>query len=125
MWAHEAPEGETGPQDPADPLVDVEVMVHGLGLLEGRLAETVRSDPARLEWWHHGWPAVPSRDLAGQFKHAYVQVVLNAADIWATEPADEHTVFVHVGPGESEVTRADWLAGVVGLTLLGPGVLGF
>ncbi|MGW0216221.1 hypothetical protein ACWDXH_17710 [Micromonospora chokoriensis] len=125
MWADAAREDETGPQDPADPPVDVEVMVRGLGLLEGRLAETVGPDQARLEWWHYGWPAVPCRDLAGQFKHAYVQVVFNAADIWATEPADEHTVFVHVGPGESELARAEWLAGVAGLTVLGPGELGF
>ncbi|MGC5018491.1 hypothetical protein [Micromonospora sp. DT47] len=123
MCVDAASQKETGPQDPADPLVDVEVLVHGLGLVEGRLAETVGPDMARLEWWHHGWPAVPYRDLGWQFKHAYVQVVLNAADIWATEPADGHAVFVHVGPQEPE--RAEWLARVAGLTVLGPGELGF
>ncbi|WP_406077367.1 hypothetical protein [Micromonospora sp. NBC_00858] len=124
MWAELAREDETGPQDPADPPFDVEVVVCGLGLLEGRLAEAVGPDRARLDWWLYGWPAVPCRDLPGQFKHAYVQLVLNAADIWATEPADEHTVFVHVGAQERELARAEWLARVAGLTVLGPGVHG-
>jgi hypothetical protein len=58
-------------------------------------------------------------ELGWQYNHAYVQVVLNAADIWATEPAGGHTVFVHVGP--EELDRAEWLAGVAGLTVIGPG----
>jgi hypothetical protein len=90
MFVDAAREQEIGPQDPADPLVDVELVVHGLGLVEGRLAEVVGPDPARLEWWHYGWPAVPCWELGWQYKHAYVQVVPNAADIWATEPADGH-----------------------------------
>ncbi|SCL19193.1 hypothetical protein GA0070624_1702 [Micromonospora rhizosphaerae] len=123
MFVDVACEKETGPQDPADPLVDVEVLVCGLGLVEGRLAETVGPDQARLDWWHYAWPAVPCRDLGRQAKHAYVQLVLNATDIWATEPADGHTVFVHVGAGERE--RAEWLAAVAGGALLGPEQFGW
>ncbi|WP_446212684.1 hypothetical protein [Micromonospora sp. IBSANI012] len=118
-WA----EAKHGPRDPADPQVEVGLTVHGLGLVEGRLAETVGPDRARVDWWVNGWPAVCCLDLGAEYKHAYVQLVLNAADVWATEPADGHTVFVHVRDGEPE--RAEWLAGRAGLTVLGPCQFGF
>lgn len=125
MWVDRASEKETGPQDPADPLADVDVQVRGLGLVEGRLAETVGPDQAHVQWLLNGWPAVSCLDLGWQVKHAHVQVVFNASDIWATEPADGHTVFVHVGGREGEAERAEWLARRAGLTMIGPVQYGF
>ncbi|PWU52114.1 hypothetical protein DLJ47_19765 [Micromonospora sp. S4605] len=125
MWVDAAREQETGPQDPADPLVDVTVEVYGLGLIEDRLVETIGSDQAHVDWCHNGWPAVCCLDLGRQVKHAHVQLVFNASDIWATEPADRHTVFVHVGGREGEAERAEWLARQAGLAVVGPSQHGF
>ncbi|WHM41020.1 hypothetical protein [Streptomyces sp. BPTC-684] len=76
--------------------------------------------PASLEWWWTTWPAVPALDLPPDAKHAEVQIAVNSADLYREDPADDHTLFVHVRSGQAE--RAEWLAAQVGLHVIGPGV---
>ncbi|BCJ40030.1 hypothetical protein GCM10010168_28880 [Actinoplanes ianthinogenes] len=66
------------------------------------------------------WPGVEELSLAGQAKHAMIQVTLNSSDIDALTPADGHLVYVHVGSGPAERERAAWLARQVGCVFQGP-----
>ncbi|MEV7415533.1 hypothetical protein [Streptomyces sp. NPDC089919] len=89
------------------------------GRLDAELLELVGSTPAELGWWWLCWPPVPELGLAAGPKYADVQVVFNHRDIYLDgAPAADHTVFVHVGPRETD--RAEWLAGQIGQRVIGP-----
>ncbi|GAB3356063.1 hypothetical protein GCM10027452_23320 [Micromonospora halotolerans] len=116
-----SPLAEVAPRDPADPLVDVVLHVNGLGPV-AELVRVAGSDPACLTWNIWGWPEVPELGLGPDVKHGYVGLTLNATDLWGDQPADVHTVFLHAR--RHEPRRVEWLAGRVGLTVVGPGAMG-
>jgi hypothetical protein len=76
------------------------------------------SAPAMVRWDFDGWPAAPDIGLdRGGPRGAYVTLAAHAHDLYLDEPADDHTVFVHVKQIEAE--RAPWLAAQVGLQVIG------
>ncbi|MEU6702133.1 hypothetical protein [Streptomyces wuyuanensis] len=76
------------------------------------------SAPAMVRWDFNGWPAAPDIGLdRGGPRGAYITLVAHASDLELDEPADAHTVFVHVKQVEAE--RAPWLAAQVGLQVIG------
>jgi hypothetical protein len=103
-------------------LVDVILQVTGLGPVE-ELVTTVGPDSAVLTWNIWGWPEVPELGLGPDFKHGHIGLTLNASDLYGDEPAEWHTVFVHTRKHEPQ--RAEWLAGLVGLAVVGQGEMGF
>lgn len=73
---------------------------------------------AMVRWDFNGWPAAPEVSLGrGGPRGAYVTLAAHAHDLYLDEPADVHTVFVHVKQVEAE--RAPWLAAQVGLRVIG------
>ncbi|WP_328401072.1 hypothetical protein OHS70_26050 [Streptomyces sp. NBC_00390] len=73
---------------------------------------------AMVRWDFNGWPAAPEVNLErGGTRGAYVTLATHAHDLYLYEPADVHTVFVHVKQYEAE--RAPWLAAQVGLRVIG------
>lgn len=75
-------------------------------------------NPAAVRWDFTGWPEAPEIGLGiGGSRGAYVTMCVNARDLDLTEPASDHTVFVHVKQVEAE--RAPWLAARVGLDVIG------
>ncbi|MER6976602.1 hypothetical protein [Streptomyces carpinensis] len=76
------------------------------------------SAPAVVRWDFDGWPAALENGLGpGGTRGAYVTLAANARDLDLEDPADVHTVFVHVKQIEAE--RAPWLAAQVGLRVIG------
>jgi hypothetical protein len=73
----------------------------------GQEAATVRFD---LD----AWPAVPGAGLEQiTQKYAYLTLSVNSRDLCQQEPAEDHTVHVHVKSGE-QTDRIQWLAEQVG-----------
>ncbi|MET8683945.1 hypothetical protein ABZV77_06980 [Streptomyces sp. NPDC004732] len=82
------------------------------------LLAAVGDTPAAVRWDFTGWPAAPEVGLgAGGTRGAFVTLCLNVRDLDLTEPAADHTVFVHVKQVEAE--RAPWLAARVGCQVIG------
>ncbi|MEU9777537.1 hypothetical protein [Streptomyces sp. NPDC047968] len=76
------------------------------------------SASAMVRWDLDGWPAAPEVRLGpGGTRGAYITLATHAHDLYLDEPADVHTVFVHVKQVEAE--RAPWLAAQVGLRVIG------
>lgn len=84
----------------------------------GALLAAVGESPAAVRWDFTGWPEAPEIGLGiGGTRGAFVTLCVNARDLDLTEPATDHTVFVHVKQVEAE--RAPWLAARVGLHVIG------
>ncbi|MGW7274288.1 hypothetical protein ACWGH5_27625 [Streptomyces sp. NPDC054864] len=82
------------------------------------LLSAVGDTPAALRWDFSGWPEAPEVGLgAGGSRGAFVSLCMNVRDLDLTEPAADHTVFVHVKQIEAE--RAPWLAARVGCRVIG------
>ncbi|MFE4832327.1 hypothetical protein [Streptomyces sp. NPDC056672] len=80
--------------------------------------DAVGDSPATVRWDFTGWPEAPEVGLdIGGARGAFVTLCVNARDLDLEEPANDHTVFVHVKQFESE--RAPWLAAQVGLRVIG------
>lgn len=80
--------------------------------------EALHGTPATVRWDFRGWPAAPEVGLdIGGTRGAFVTLCVNVRDLELEEPADGHTVFVHVKQIEAE--RAPWLAAQVGLQVIG------
>ncbi|MEV0323333.1 hypothetical protein ACIBKX_11880 [Streptomyces sp. NPDC050658] len=59
--------------------------------------------PATLRWDFSGWPAAPEVGLdVGGTRGAFVTLCVNVRDLDLTEPAADHSVFVHVKQVEAE-----------------------
>ncbi|WP_031525080.1 hypothetical protein [Streptomyces sp. NRRL F-5123] len=83
-----------------------------------RLIAASGTSPASIRWDFWAWPAAPEAGLdRGGARGAYITLCLNAQDIDLTEPAADHSLFVHVAQVEAE--RAPWLAARVGLRVIG------
>ncbi|MBQ0985021.1 hypothetical protein KBZ10_10935 [Streptomyces sp. F63] len=82
------------------------------------LLKAVGESPATVRWDFSGWPEAPDVGLGtGGSRGAYVTLCVNARDLDLTEPATDHSVFVHVKQVEAE--RAPWLAAQAGLRVIG------
>ncbi|WP_441247117.1 hypothetical protein [Kitasatospora sp. McL0602] len=79
--------------------------------------------PGSLEWWDTPWPEVPELGLPREGKYADVQISVHCRGVFLDEPSADHTVHVHLFGGRIE--RADWLAGKVGLAVVGPAQAGW
>jgi hypothetical protein len=72
------------------------------------------------------WPDAPEVGFDGESKHAEVTLLFNTPTRELDEPADDHTVLVHVrsvsiGGRQMREPYAHWLAKQMGLTVIGPG----
>jgi len=80
--------------------------------------EATGNSPASVRWDFDAWPEVPELGLEiGGTRGAFVTLCAHARDLELDEPADDHTVFVHVK--QTEARRAPWLAARAGLTVIG------
>lgn len=74
--------------------------------------------PSVVCWDFNRWPQAPEIGLGfGGERGAYVSLCVNARDLYLDEPAQDHTLYVHVKQHEAE--RAPWLAAQVGLQVFG------
>ncbi|MFF8320880.1 hypothetical protein ACF06V_27405 [Streptomyces bobili] len=64
------------------------------------------------------WPDDPETDSCGSATYDGVEVMFNCADVNWSQPADHHTVFVHVDKF-GDLPRAEKLAAYLGSTVLG------
>lgn len=78
-----------------------------------------------LNWQSLCWPDAPEAGFHGESKHA-VTLLCNTRTRELDEPAEDHTVLVHVRSAvfdgiQSNEPYAHWLAEQCGLTVTGPG----
>ncbi|MFE7187263.1 hypothetical protein [Streptomyces erythrochromogenes] len=97
-----------------------------VGRIEDAFTAAVGRNQGAINWVTLSWPGAPELDFLGESKHAEVTLVFNARSRHLEEPADDHTVLVHVRSVliDGEQRRepyARWLAEQVGLTVIGPG----
>ncbi|MEU3605133.1 hypothetical protein AB0E83_06695 [Streptomyces sp. NPDC035033] len=124
--------GVRGPGLPADPAayegrlpVDYELLAQPVGGVEDAFTAAIGPSVGEINWTELSWPAAPGAGFPGESTHAEVTLLLNAGTR-AYEPADDHTVLVHVRSAvidgrEREEPYAHWLAERAGLTVIGPG----
>jgi hypothetical protein len=95
--------------------------------IEDAFAAAIGPNMGWINWTWLCWRDVPGRDLHGESKHAEVALLFNTRTRDLDEPADDHTVLVHVRRGTFGGGRqvrepyAHWLAKQAGLTIIGPG----
>uniref|UniRef100_A0AAU2K2L1 Uncharacterized protein n=1 Tax=Streptomyces sp. NBC_00049 TaxID=2903617 RepID=A0AAU2K2L1_9ACTN len=124
--------GVEGPGLPADPSayegrLPVEYELRGLpvGGIEDAFTAAVGANAGEINWESLSWPDAPEVDFLGESQHAEVTLLLNTRTRDLDEPADDHTVLVHVRSVSIDGRQmrepyAHWLAEQVGLTVLGP-----
>jgi hypothetical protein len=119
---------------PADPAayegllpMDYDLFGAPVGSAEDAFAEAVvaHGGPGSINWCGLHWPDAPGIGFHGESKHAEVTLLLNTRTGELDEPADEHTVLLHTRSSGSRAPQArepyvHWLAGQLGLTVLGP-----
>ncbi|MGW1354887.1 hypothetical protein ACWCQE_37345 [Streptomyces sp. NPDC002409] len=125
--------GVQGAALPADPAayegrlpVACELLDLPVGSIEDVFTAAVGSNRGEVNWEALRWPDAPELGFRGESKHAEVTLLFNASTRDLDEPADDHTVLVHVRSVsvDGRQTRdpyAHWLAKQVGLTVIGPG----
>ncbi|MFB7127091.1 hypothetical protein [Kitasatospora sp. NPDC056273] len=118
-WADGAGHGASDRGDPPSAHLPVRLMGWGMSAdVVGPVLAAAGACPVSVRWDFSGWPEAPDIGLgAGGPRGAYVTVCAHARDLDLTEPAADHTVFVHVKHVEAE--RAPWLAARVGLQVIG------
>ncbi|MFG3251423.1 hypothetical protein [Streptomyces sp. NPDC048187] len=118
------------PSDPAayEERLPVECELYGMpvGSVEDAFAAAAGPNVGEINWDGLCWPDASELDLPGESKHAEVTLLLNTRSRELDEPADDHTVLVHVRSlridgRQTEEPYAHWLAAQVGLTVIGPG----
>ncbi|MGC5038246.1 hypothetical protein ACPXCS_20350 [Streptomyces sp. DT190] len=97
-----------------------------VGGIEDAFTAAVGPNRGWITWEALCWPDAPEVGFAGESKHAEVTLLLNSPTRELDEPADDHTVLVHVRSvnvdgREVREPYAHWLAEQVGLTVVGPG----
>ncbi|MFA3877024.1 hypothetical protein ABS735_25595 [Streptomyces sp. MMCC 100] len=127
--------GVEGAGLPADPAayegrlpVECELYDVPVGSAEDAFAAATGSNAGEVNWNGLCWPDAPELDFFGESKHAEVTLLLNTRTRELDEPADDHTVLVHVRSvgvdgRQAREPYAHWLAEQVGLTVIGPGQL--
>ncbi|MFF9340285.1 MULTISPECIES: hypothetical protein [unclassified Streptomyces] len=106
--------------------VDYELLGQPVGSVEDAFTAAIGPSAGEINWQGLCWPDAPEVGFHGECKHAEVTLLLNTSTRGYDEPADDHTVLVHVrsvGVDGREMREpyAHWLAGQVGLAVIGPG----
>jgi hypothetical protein len=94
-----------------------------LGSIEDAFTAVVGDKVAEIRWWGLSWPEVAEHGLYRDLDHAEVTLLFSTPTRELDERADEHTVLVHVrrqGLDGYEEQHANWLAGQVGESVVGP-----
>ncbi|MDV5149706.1 hypothetical protein R1T08_37765 [Streptomyces sp. SBC-4] len=105
--------------------VEWEVLDRPVGSIEDAFTATIGPNAGEINWQSLEWPDAPEAGFHGECKHAEVTLLFNSRTRYSDEPADAHTVLVHVRSvviddrqiGEPYAHR---LAAQVGLTVIGP-----
>ncbi len=125
--------GVKGPGLPADPAayegrlpVQCELDDLPVGSIEDAFMAAIGPNRGWINWEMLRWPDAPELDFQGESKHAEVTLLFNTPTRELDEPADGHTVLVHVRSFSIDGRQirepyAHWLAEQVGLTVIGPG----
>lgn len=128
--------GVRGTGLPTDPMaypgrlpVDYELLDQAVDSVEDAFTASIGPSVGEINWQHLSWPGAPEVGFHGESKHAEVTLLLNTGTRGYDEPADEHTVLVHVRSADVDGRQlrepyAHWLAKQVGLTVIGPGQRG-
>ncbi|MFG2334063.1 hypothetical protein ACGFMM_31225 [Streptomyces sp. NPDC048604] len=106
--------------------VDYELLNQAVDGIEDAFTAAIGPSVGEINWQDLCWPDAPEVGFHGESKHAEVTLLLNASTRAYDEPADDHTVLVHVRSVDVDGCQvrepyAHWLAGQVGLTVIGPG----
>lgn len=94
-----------------------------LGSIEDAFTAVVGDNVGEIRWWGLGWPEAAGHNLYADIDHAEVRLLFSAPTRELDERIDEHTVLVHVrrqGLDGDEERHANWLAGQVGESVIGP-----
>ncbi|MEU1223035.1 hypothetical protein [Streptomyces microflavus] len=99
-----------------------------IGRIEDVFAAAIGPSRGWINWEWLCWPDAPELDFLGERKHAEVSLLFNTRTRELDEPADDHTVLLHVRSvcidgRQVREPYAHWLAEQVGLTVIGPGEL--
>ncbi|MFD5098283.1 hypothetical protein [Streptomyces albidochromogenes] len=125
--------GVQGPALPADPAayegrlpVECELYDLPVGSIEDAFTAVIGENMGWINWEMLCWPDAPEVGFHGESKHAEVTLLFNTCTRELDEPADDHTVLVHVRSVSVDGRQmrepyAQWLAKQVGLTVIGPG----
>ncbi|MFK0259286.1 hypothetical protein [Streptomyces sp. NPDC090445] len=97
-----------------------------VGSIEDAFTAAIGTNVGWINWEMLSWPDAPESGFQGEFKHAAVTLLFNARTRELDEPAEDHTVLVHVRSASVDGRQlrepyAYWLAEQVGLTVIGPG----
>ncbi|MEU1081599.1 hypothetical protein ABZ368_15365 [Streptomyces sp. NPDC005908] len=127
--------GLAGPDLPTDPAVyegrlpvTCELDHLPIGKIEDAFAAAIGLSRGWINWEWLCWPDAPELDFLGERKQAEVSLLFNTRTRELDEPADDHTVLLHVRSvcidgRQVREPYAHWLAEQVGLTVIGPGEL--
>ncbi|MFD8010841.1 hypothetical protein [Streptomyces sp. NPDC058955] len=105
--------------------VDYELPHQAVGSVEDAFTAGIGPSVGEINWQDLCWPDAPEVGLRGESKHAEVTLLLNTGTRGYDEPADDHTVLLHVRDAEVDGRQSSepyvhWLAAQVGLTVIGP-----
>ncbi|MFB7355988.1 hypothetical protein [Streptomyces gardneri] len=105
--------------------VEWEVWNLPVGSIEDAFTAAIGPNVGLINWESLQWPDAPEAGFHGEFKHAEVTLLFNTPTRELDEPADDHTVLVHVRSVNVDGQQrrepyAHWLAAQVGLTVIGP-----
>ncbi|CAO0835671.1 putative protein OS=Streptomyces microflavus OX=1919 GN=Smic_85570 PE=4 SV=1 [Streptomyces microflavus] len=99
-----------------------------IGRIEDVFAAAIGPSRGWINWEWLCWPDAPELDFLGERKHAEVSLLFNTRTRELDEPADDHTVLLHVRsvcidgrPVGADARTLACRAG--GLTVIGPGEL--
>ncbi len=106
--------------------VDYELLDQTVDSVEDAFTAAIGPSVGEINWQDLCWPDAPEVGFRGESKHAEVTLLLNTRTRAYDEPADDHTVLVHVRSVDIDGRQmrepyAHWIAGQVGLTVIGPG----
>ncbi|MEU6169982.1 hypothetical protein [Streptomyces tanashiensis] len=106
--------------------VDYELLNQAVDSVEDAFIAGIGPSVGETNWQDLCWPDAPEVGFHGESKHAEVTLLLHSSNRGFGEPADDHTVLVHVRCVDIDGRQirepyAHWLAGQVGLTVIGPG----
>ncbi|MGX1507636.1 UNVERIFIED_CONTAM: hypothetical protein RKD43_006261 [Streptomyces graminofaciens] len=125
--------GVQGPDLPADPPaydrrlpVECQLFDLPIGSIEDAFTAAIGPNMGWINWEMLCWPDAPEVGFHGESKHAEVTLLFNTPTRELDEPADDHTVLVHVRSAsvngrQTREPYAHWLAKQVALTVIGPG----
>ncbi|MFD5617059.1 hypothetical protein [Streptomyces yangpuensis] len=123
-------EGADLPPDPAsyEGRLPVEFNLYdgAVGSIEDAFTAAIGPNRGEINWRNLCWPDAPAQGLYRECTHAEVTLLFNTRTRDFDEAANDHTVLVHVRSvnvdgHQTMEPQAQWLAGRVGLTVLGPG----